>query len=129
MHQLGRVHTRGKRHDIAAHSHGHHHLFQRSVAGALAQPVDCTLDLTGATFDGGKAVSRRHAQIVVTMGGKNNFIGPRHLGYQSPDQIGTFTRRGVPHGVRDIDRRGTGFDGDFDHARQIFPFRPGCIHR
>src|SRR5262245_25882825 len=56
-----------KRHPICTHAQGHHNLFQRSVAGALADAVDGAFDLTGPGIDCRETVSHGHSKIVVTM--------------------------------------------------------------
>ncbi len=45
----------------------HHHLFERRVARPLAQSVDGHVDAVGAGLDGGQAVGRGHAEVVVTV--------------------------------------------------------------
>ena len=52
---------------FSAGAQRHHHLFQRAVAGPLADAVDGALDLTGAGADRGEAVGHGHAQVVVAV--------------------------------------------------------------
>ncbi len=59
---------------IAAGAKGHHDLFQRTVAGALADAVDGAFDLAGAVQDGRQTVGDRHAQIVVAMSAQHRLI-------------------------------------------------------
>ena len=128
-HQLGRLNPGGVGHDIAAHLQGHHNLFEGGVARALTQAVDCAFDLARAALNCGQRVCSRHAKVVVTMRGENHSISPGYFGDQTPDQVRTFTRCGVAHGVGDVDRGCAGLDRNLNNARQIIPLGPGRIHR
>ena len=55
------------RQHVVAHLHRHHDLFERGVAGALADTVDGALDLADAGAHAGERVRHRHAEIVVAM--------------------------------------------------------------
>ena len=44
---------------VAARAHGHDDLFERAVAGPLADAVDRALDLAGAVLDGRRGCWRR----------------------------------------------------------------------
>ena len=52
---------------VAARAQRHHDLFQRGVAGALAEPVDRALHLTRAGGDAGQRVGDRQAEVVVAV--------------------------------------------------------------
>ena len=52
---------------VAAGLDGHDDLFERSVAGALADAVDGALDLPRAGLDGGQRIGHGQAQIVVAV--------------------------------------------------------------
>ena len=67
-----------ERHHVVAHPHRHHHLFERGVAGALADAVDGALDLAGAGAHAGERIRHRHAEIVMAMHGKARLVGIRH---------------------------------------------------
>ncbi len=129
VHDLGGVHPGLVGHDIVAHLQRHHHLFQRGVAGALAQPVDRALDLACARLDGGQCVGRGHAEIVVAMGGKDHLVGARHLLDQHPNEVSALARRGIAHGIGNIDRGRPRLDRDLDHPAEIIMLGPGRVHR
>ena len=129
VHQLRRVDAGVIGHDVVANLHGHHDLFQGCVAGTLAQSVDRAFDLPGAALDGCQRVGRRHAEVVVAMGGKDHLLGAGHFGNQAADQLGAFVGRSVADGVGDIDRGRPRPDSDLDHTGEIVPFGPGGIHR
>ena len=95
---------------------GHHDLFQRRVPRTFTQTIDGALDLSRATFNSRQRIGRSHPQIIMTMGRKDNLVGPRHRVDQPPDQIGTLDRGGVAYGIGNVDRRRTGLDGNLDHA-------------
>jgi hypothetical protein len=71
--------------------HGHHDLFQRGVARALAQTVDRAFDLPRAARHGGQAVGRRHAEVVVAMGGEDHVLAALAFRDQAADQVGDST--------------------------------------
>ena len=52
---------------VGADLEGHHDLFERRVAGALADAVDGALDLAGAGLHGGERVGDGQAEIVVAV--------------------------------------------------------------
>ena len=54
---------------IAPGADRHHDLFERGVAGALAQTVDRALDLARAVGDAGERVRDREAEVVVAVRG------------------------------------------------------------
>ena len=56
----------------------HHDLFERRVAGALADAVDRALDLPGAAFDRGERIRDGQAEIVVAVRAEDHPIGMRH---------------------------------------------------
>ena len=116
-------------HDVVAHFERHDDFFEGGVAGALAQTIDRAFDLTCPAGDCGQCIGRRHAQIIVAMGGKDHIIGAWHGLDQAFDQIGTLDRGGVADGIGDVDRRRACLDRDFNHAAQVIPFRACGIHR
>ncbi len=67
--------------------HGHDHLFQRGVSGALADAVHGDFDLPGAVHDAGEAVSRGKAKIVVTVHRDNDrVVETRGIGDDAGDE-------------------------------------------
>ena len=63
------------------------------------------------------------------MGGEDHLVRAGHRFDQHADQVGAFARRGVAHGIGDVDRGRPGLDGDLDHAAQVIPFGAGGVHR
>ncbi len=70
-HQHGRLDAGGVGQHVAAGADGHDDLFQRGVAGALAQPVDGALDLAGAASEAGQRIGDREAEVVVAVCGED----------------------------------------------------------
>ena len=56
----------------------HHDLFERRVAGALADAVDRALDLPHAALDGREAVGDRQPEVVVAVRAEDRLVGVRH---------------------------------------------------
>ena len=56
----------------------HHDLFERRVAGALADAVDRALDLAHAALDRRQAVGDGEAEIVVAVRAEDGAVGVRH---------------------------------------------------
>ncbi|MPL94951.1 hypothetical protein SDC9_41114 [bioreactor metagenome] len=129
VHDLRGVDAGGVGHQIATHLHRHHHLFECGVAGAFAQAVDRAFDLPRARGNGGERVRRRHAEVVVAMGGEDDLVGARHLFEQHRDDLGRFLRQGIADGIGNVDRRGAGLDRGLDHAAQVIAFGADRVHR
>ena len=142
--QLGGVHAAAERHRVRAHPPRHHDLFQRRVAGALADPVDRALDLTGARFDGGEGVGHGQAQIVVAVGAEHGPLAAGHALPHRAEHRRVFGGRGVAHGVGEVDRGGARVEGGADHAAEkvevaargvfggdldVVGVAPGALHR
>src|SRR5690606_32415458 len=67
---------------------GHHDLFHRTVARALAQTVDGAFDLTRtANHDAGQGVGHRHAQVVVTVDRPDRLVRVGHHLAQGLDEV------------------------------------------
>ena len=60
--------------EILTSPNRHHDLFKRSIAGSFAQPVDCTLNLSGAFQNRSQRISDGNAQIIVAMYRKNRLV-------------------------------------------------------
>ena len=67
-----------ERQHVVAHAHRHHDLFQRGIAGALADAVDGAFDLPRARLHAGERIGDRHAEIVVAMHREHRLVGIRH---------------------------------------------------
>ncbi len=63
---------------IASGVERHHDLFERRVAGPLADAVDGALDLAGAVLDAGERVGDGQPEVVVAVGGDHD-VGPLAL--------------------------------------------------
>ena len=63
---------------VLADAQRHHELFERRVAGALADAVDRALDLAHAALDGREAVGDREPEVVVAVRAEDGAVGVRH---------------------------------------------------
>ena len=113
--------------EIVAGPQGHDDLFQRAVAGPLAQAVDRALDLPGAGLDGGQAVGHGHAQVVVAMDADHGLVDVGHAVAERLDDVVHVAGRGVAHRVGNVDRRGPGGDGRFDHLAEEIGLGAGGV--
>ena len=129
VHDLFGVDTRVIRHDVIAHLEGHNDLFQCRIASPFAQSVDGALDLPRAAFDGRERVGRRHAQVVVAMGGKDHVVRAGHRFDQAADQVGGFNGGGVADRVGNVDRCCARFDRNFNNTAEVIPFSARGVHR
>ena len=68
----------GKRQPIRSNSHPHDDLFERRVAGALADAVDGAFDLPHTGRDRRVRVRDGKAKIVVAMRAEHRFVRVRH---------------------------------------------------
>ena len=91
---------------VGARLQDHDDLFERAVAGALADAVDGAFDLPRAGFDGRQRVGHRQAQIVVAVHADDGAIAQRL--HDAADQRAVFLGRGVAHRIGNVDRAGAG---------------------
>src|SRR6185436_8118467 len=82
--EVGRVDAGLEVEDVLADPHGHHHLLERTVAGALADAVDGALDLPRAALHAGQRVGHGQAQIVVAVDADDG-LGAQRLGHPADD--------------------------------------------
>ncbi len=111
--QIEKLRARGQRHD---------HLFQRAVAGALADAIDRAFNLAHPGDHRGQAVGHRHAQIVVAVDRQAHLVDAAHVLAQVPEQFAKFIRYRVADRVGNVDRCGARIDRGLDHARQEIQF-------
>ena len=114
---------------VAARLDRHHDLFQRGVAGALAEAVDRALDLARAADHAGERVGDRQAEVVVAVGREDRLVGVRHPLEQHPDERAELLRRRVADGVGDVDRGGARLDRRLDHAAEEIVLGAGARPR
>ena len=112
---------------VAAHLQGHDDLFQRRVAGPLADAVDGALDLASAAQHAGQAVGHSQAQVVVAVGGEDHRVGVRHVLDHVAEHRFVFGGVGVADRVRQVDGAGAGLDGGLDAAAQEVAVRTGGV--
>ena len=96
----------------------HHDLFERRVAGALADAVDRALDLAHAALDRGEAVGDGQAEIVVAVRAEDRLVGVRDAAADLLEELADVLRRRVADRVRQVDRRRAGVDRRLDDAAQ-----------
>ena len=113
--------------EVVARAQGHDNLFERAVAGPLAQPVDRALDLSGAGLDGREAVGHGHPQVVVAVDADDGAVDVRHTLAERLDHAVHVAGRGVADGVGNVDRRRPGGNRRFDHLAEEIGLGPGRV--
>ncbi|MNZ81564.1 hypothetical protein D3C78_1002360 [compost metagenome] len=114
-------------HDVLAHFDRHDHFFQRGIACAFTNAVQGAFDLASTRLHRGDGVADRHTQVVVAVDGDNGLIDIRYAVIQGSDNATKLVRRGVAHGIRNVNGGGTGVDRSFYHATQVIDWRTACI--
>ena len=106
----------------------HGDLFQRRVAGALADAVDGAFDLAGAGLHRRQRIGDRLAQVVVTVHREHHVVDPRRVlgdvGHHATELFGLR----VPHGVGEVDHRGAGLDGRAEDTADEVQVRTRGVH-
>ena len=125
--QHGGVDAGPVRQHVVAHLHRHHDLFQRGVAGALADAVDGAFDLADAGAHAGERIGHRHAEIVVAMRREARLVGIRHALAHHLEQREIFLRHRIADGVGDIDGGGAGLDRGLDAAAEEIVLGAGAV--
>ena len=116
--------------EVPAGLHRHHDLFERAVAGALAQAVDGALDLArAADLDAGQRVGHRHAQVVVAMHRPDRLVGVGNALAQRLDELAEQLGHRVADGVRHVDRGRALGDHRLQHAAEEVRSRSGSRPR
>ena len=113
--------------EILPRAHRHHHFFERSIAGALAESVDSAFDLARAIGDGSQRIGDRKAEIVMAMHRPHRLIGIRNALAQIADQAAELLRHRVADGIRHVDGRRPRFDHLFEDAAQKIEIRTAGV--
>ena len=115
------------RQPIGPHAGRHDDLFERGVAGALADAVDRALDLPGAGADGRERVGDGEAEVVVAMGAEDRAVGVGHPLDDRLEEAGDLVRRRVSDRVGQVDRGRAGIDDGLDDATQEIQVAAGGV--
>ena len=127
--QHGRIDIGPERQHVVAGLDRHHDLFQRRIAGALADAVDGAFDLARAAVHAGQRIRHRHAEIVMAMHREHRLVGIRHALAHHAEQRRIFFRRRIADRVGDIDRGGAGIDRGLHAAAQEIVLGAGAVLR
>ena len=100
----------------ASSAEGHDHLLECGVAGTFAKSVDRAFDLPRTGLNSGERVRNCKAEVIVAMRRDRDGEASDDVCPDAADQCEVFVRRGVAHGVGDIDRRGAGIDRRSQHV-------------
>src|SRR5215471_8644190 len=90
---------------IAAHVHGHHDLFERSISCAFADSVDAAFHLAGPSRDSRQGIGHRQPKIVVTVGRDRDLLDAAKVVANRGDQGGELRWSCIAHRVRNIEGR------------------------
>src|SRR5271166_5420112 len=107
----------------------HDDLFERGVAGTLADAVDRALDLPRAGLDTRQTIRHRHAQIIMTVRADDRLADVPYSLLERANDAGVLRGRGVANRVGNVDRRRAGLDGRLDHLTQEVQLGPRCVFR
>ena len=113
---------------LAARADGHDDLFERGVAGALADAVDGALHLRGAGAHRGQRVGRGQPQVVVAVHAHGDVVQRRREPVQLADEVAVLQRQGVAHGVGHVDGGRAALDGDAQHLGQVLRLGAARVH-
>ena len=103
---------------VGAHFQRHHDLFERRVAGALADAVDGALDLARARLHRGQRIGDRQPEIVMAMRRQDG--ASRRCAADGREHALDVVRQRVADGVGQVDGGGAGVDRRFgDLAQEI----------
>ena len=109
-----RVDVGGQVVGVAAGADCHDHLLQGGVTGALADAVDGALDLPCPGAHRGEAVRHREPEVVVAVHRDYRLVDVADVLVDARDELVELLRRGVAHGVGNVDRRRARVDGGFE---------------
>ena len=100
------------------HAQRHHDLFERGVAGALADAVDRALDLPHAALNRRQAVGDRQPEVVVAVRAEDRLVGVRDALADVREELADLVGHGVADRVGQVDRRRAGGDHRLDDPAQ-----------
>ena len=113
---------------LTVHLDGHDDLFERGVAGTLAQAVDGALNLRGTVAHGGQGKGSGHAQVVVGMAGHGDVLDAADVLHEAMDARAKMLRQRIAGGVGDVDDRGAGLhDGLNDALEELLLGAAGIL--
>ena len=104
------------REEVAARPDRHHDLFERGVAGALAEPVHRALDLARAVGDARERVRDGHAEVVVAVRRDDVVAVDRRDDVR--DQLPVLVGNTEPDGVGDVQCRRAVVDRELQHLAE-----------
>ena len=113
---------------IPARLDGHDHFFKRGIARAFTQPINSAFDLTRAISECLESIDSRHAQIVVAVDTDNSLIDIGHFLTNIANNTTKLVGYCVAHGIGNIDRCRTRFNGSFNYIVEILRLCTRSIH-
>jgi len=102
----------------------HRDLFQRGVAGTLSDAVDRDLHLPCSGQNAVQGIRRRHAQIVMTVGGDDRLVDVVDMLFEILDLRSILRGQAVARGIGYVHHRGTGLDDGLHHSCEILIVGP-----
>jgi hypothetical protein len=113
--------------EIVSHVQRHDDLFERSVACALADAVDCNLDLPRAVLHGRQAVGDGQPEVVVAVDADHRVFDARHVLPDHRDALTELAGNRIADGIRDIQCACARFDRRLERFVHEVHFRSAGI--
>ena len=113
---------------VAARAQRHDDLFERGVAGALADAVDGALDLARAGAHRGQRVGRGQAEVVVAVAADDHVVQRRAEPVELADEVAELERQRVADRVGHVDRRRAALDGDVEDLGEELRLGAARVH-
>ncbi|MNI18147.1 hypothetical protein D3C73_715450 [compost metagenome] len=79
------------------------YFFNSGIPRTFADPVDGTFDLVGTILNGSERVRCSHAQIIMTVGAKLDFLNIRHSVFKKLEDRTIFRWVQIAYSIRNID--------------------------
>ena len=105
----------------------HDDLFQRGVAGTLAEAVDSAFHLARTGHHRGQGVGHGQTEVVMAVHGEHRLVGIGDALEQLADGVGVLVRNGVADRVRNVDGACPGVDGSLDDAAEEIDLRAAGV--